>query len=120
MRGILGLLQIFAYSHTHISRRSEILPYVDLFLPMRQPLPLLTAWLVLVFSGIARGYQWPSPQYEALESFLWEGGDSRVGFPLSLLVTACRTRSDSPGSVGAQWLRFVSAFVRMVCVWERS
>ncbi|KAF8186683.1 heme peroxidase [Pholiota molesta] len=73
---------------------------------MRQPLPLLTAWLVLVSAGLVRGYQWPSPQYEALESFLWEGGDSRVGFPLSLLVTACRTRSDSPGSVGAQWLRF--------------
>ncbi|KAF8171262.1 heme peroxidase [Pholiota molesta] len=73
---------------------------------MRQPLPLLTACLVLVSANLARGYQWPSPQYEALESFLWEGGDSRVGNEISILVADCRTRGDPLSSVGAQWLRF--------------
>jgi hypothetical protein len=84
---------------------------------MRQRLPLLTACLVLVSSGFARGYQWPSPQYEALESFLWEGGDSRVGNEISILVTDCRTRGDPLSSVGAQWLRFVSAFLRMIYIY---
>ncbi|KAF8193457.1 heme peroxidase [Pholiota molesta] len=75
---------------------------------MRQGLPLFTAWLVVVSFGLTRGYQWPSPQYEALESFLWEGGDNRVGNPIALLVDNCRTRGgDVPtASVGAQWLRF--------------
>ncbi|KAF8193460.1 heme peroxidase [Pholiota molesta] len=72
---------------------------------MRQGLPLFAAWLMVSF-GLTRGYQWPSPQYEALESFLWEGGDNRVGLPIALLVADCRIRGGAPGNTGAQWLRF--------------
>lgn len=77
---------------------------------MRQQLPLFAACLVWASVGLTRGYQWPSPQYDALESFLWEGGDTRVGSPIAILVTDCARRGDPPGSIGAQWLRFVSAF----------
>ncbi|KAF9470970.1 heme peroxidase [Pholiota conissans] len=55
----------------------------------------------------AYGYHWPSPQYDALESFLWEGGDNRVGEVVSNLVDGCRNRAAAPGSsIAAEWLRF--------------
>ncbi|KAF8185395.1 heme peroxidase [Pholiota molesta] len=73
---------------------------------MHQRLPLFTAWLVVASSGLTHGYQWPSPQYDSLESFLWEGGDDRVGNTVSDLVAGCRMRGDPLSSVGAQWLRF--------------
>ncbi|EKM82462.1 hypothetical protein AGABI1DRAFT_111078 [Agaricus bisporus var. burnettii JB137-S8] len=49
-------------------------------------------------------YHWPSPQYDALETFMYEGqrGD---GSNLASLVHPCRKRSGTNASVPAQWLR---------------
>jgi hypothetical protein len=117
------LPQIFSTSH--LPRRLGrviALPSlsIDLRSPMHQRLPLFTAWLVVASSGLTHGYQWPSPQYDSLESFLWEGGDNRVGNTVSDLVAGCRMRGDPLSSVGAQWLRFVSAFLCMIYTWDWS
>lgn len=50
------------------------------------------------------GYQWPSPQYDALETFLYEGR-RYDGSNMASLQHPCKTRSDTGASIGAEWLR---------------
>ncbi|KAJ3576656.1 hypothetical protein NP233_g302 [Leucocoprinus birnbaumii] len=62
--------------------------------------------LALLFQApLSFAYQYPSPQYEALETFLYEGqrGD---GSNLASLVHPCRKRTGTMSSVAAEWLRF--------------
>jgi len=51
-------------------------------------------------------YSWPSPQYDTLETLLYEGrrGD---GSSLAAIVQPCKNRTDTGASIGAEWLRFV-------------
>lgn len=66
---------------------------------------LLLGWLFHVQFSFA--YRWPSPQYDALETFLYEGqrGDESN---LASLVHPCRKRTGTGAAVAAEWLRFVS------------
>jgi hypothetical protein len=52
-------------------------------------------------------YQWPSPQYDALEGLLYEGRRPD-GSSLASIVNPCRYRLSTNASIGAEWLRFVS------------
>ncbi|KAM6500266.1 L-ascorbate oxidase [Amanita muscaria] len=58
----------------------------------------------LLFSSVL-GYQWPDPQYEQLEQFLYEGRRAD-GSNLASLVHPCRKREGTLSSIGAEWLRF--------------
>ncbi|KXN92249.1 Putative L-ascorbate peroxidase 6 [Leucoagaricus sp. SymC.cos] len=49
-------------------------------------------------------YTWPSPQYDALETFLYEGRRSD-GSNMASLQHPCKRRSDTGVSIGAEWLR---------------
>ncbi|KAF9448021.1 L-ascorbate oxidase [Macrolepiota fuliginosa MF-IS2] len=64
---------------------------------------LLLGWLLQ--AQLASAYSWPSPQYEALETFLYEGqrGDDSN---LASLVHPCRKRTGTGASIAAEWLRF--------------
>ncbi|KAF8963750.1 heme peroxidase [Flammula alnicola] len=58
-------------------------------------------------SLIVSGYQWPSPQYDALEGFLYEGGDRVSGdVKISEIAANCRNRTSPDSNVAAEWLRF--------------
>jgi hypothetical protein len=52
-------------------------------------------------------YQWPSPQYDALEALLYEGRRAD-GSSLATIVNPCRFRVSTNASIAAEWLRFVS------------
>ena len=65
---------------------------------------LAFVWLLHLQSSLA--YQWPSPQYDALETFLYQGQRSD-GSNLASLVHPCRKRTGTMASVAAEWLRFV-------------
>ncbi|TFK62533.1 L-ascorbate oxidase [Pluteus cervinus] len=62
------------------------------------------ALLCFVLFSDSLAYQWPSPQYDTLETLLYEGrrGD---GSSLSSLVHPCRKRPESPAVIAAEWLR---------------
>ncbi|KAF5358167.1 hypothetical protein D9756_001335 [Leucocoprinus leucothites] len=64
---------------------------------------LALAWLL--HAQFSSAYRWPSPQYDALETFLYEGqrGD---GSNLASLVHPCRKRTGTMASIAAEWLRF--------------
>ncbi|KAL9715391.1 hypothetical protein Ac2012v2_002054 [Leucoagaricus gongylophorus] len=64
---------------------------------------LAFVWLLHLQSSLA--YQWPSPQYDALETFLYQGQRSD-GSNLASLVHPCRKRTGTMASVAAEWLRF--------------
>ncbi|KAF9532211.1 L-ascorbate oxidase [Crepidotus variabilis] len=69
---------------------------------------LLYLYLLPLFSisaSAASSYKWPSPQYDALETLLYEGRRSD-GSSLSSLVAPCRKRASTGTSVPAEWLRF--------------
>lgn len=71
------------------------------------PLPLVLVFhFISLFSYPANAYQWPSPQYDAVETLLYEGRRSD-GSSLSSLVAPCRKRAGTGSSVPAEWLRFV-------------
>jgi len=70
-----------------------------MFIPKKT---LALVWLLQ--SSLA--YQWPSPQYDALETFLYQGQRSD-GSNLASLVHPCRKRTGTMASVAAEWLRFV-------------
>ncbi|PFH51753.1 hypothetical protein AMATHDRAFT_58608 [Amanita thiersii Skay4041] len=53
----------------------------------------------------ALSYKWPSPQYEALEGYLYEGRRSD-GSNLAAIVHPCRKRQGTLSSIPAEWLRF--------------
>ncbi|XP_006457946.1 hypothetical protein AGABI2DRAFT_199045 [Agaricus bisporus var. bisporus H97] len=55
-------------------------------------------------TSVSAGYSWPSPQYEALETFLYEGR-RYDGSNLASLQHPCKNRSDTGASIGAEWLR---------------
>ena len=69
---------------------------------VRASLFLVISWWTLRSTG----YQWPSPQYDALEGFLYEGR-RYDGSNMASLQHPCKTRSDTGASVGAEWLRLV-------------
>ncbi|KIM38450.1 hypothetical protein M413DRAFT_241815 [Hebeloma cylindrosporum] len=60
-------------------------------------LPTLTLFVL--------GYEWPSPQYDALETFLYEGRDLATS-DISSIVGNCKLRSSPDSMVAAEWLRF--------------
>jgi len=51
-------------------------------------------------------YQWPSPQYDALETLLYEGRRSD-GSNLASTQHPCKLRGSTRGHIGAEWLRLV-------------
>lgn len=61
---------------------------------------------LLSFPLSALSYTWPDPQYDVLESLLYEGRRSD-GSNLASLVHPCRKRAGTMASVPAEWLRFV-------------
>ncbi|CAK5272903.1 unnamed protein product [Mycena citricolor] len=69
-------------------------------------LNLLLSTLALTRAAAAAGYQWPSPQYDALEDFLYEGGRPD-GSSLGALVSPCRLRGATNTTVAAEWVRLV-------------
>jgi len=71
----------------------------------RLPLVFLL-YLLPLFSHSACAYTWPSLQYDAVETLLYEGQRSD-GSSLSSLVAPCRKRVGTGASVPAEWLRFV-------------
>jgi hypothetical protein len=67
---------------------------------------VLALQLLPLFISFASAYTWPSQQYDALETLLYEGRRSD-GSSLSDLVHPCRKRTGTLASVPAEWLRFV-------------
>ncbi|KAF8660614.1 hypothetical protein AX16_001593 [Volvariella volvacea WC 439] len=65
---------------------------------------LFSSLLLLSLSTNALAYKWPSPQYDTLETLLYEGrrGD---GSSLASLVHPCRRRIGTRASIAAEWLR---------------
>ncbi|KAF8151527.1 heme peroxidase [Crassisporium funariophilum] len=65
--------------------------------------------ILLVAAGCIQvsAYQWPSPQYDALEGFLYEGQGFNL-LNLASVVTSCRARSNAPNAstIAAEWVRF--------------
>ncbi|KAF8643780.1 hypothetical protein AX16_008799 [Volvariella volvacea WC 439] len=74
---------------------------------MHYPVILLNSLVLPIFLTIpaATGYRWPSPQYDALETFLYEGIRAD-GSSMASLVHPCKTRPSTRASVAAEWLRF--------------
>jgi hypothetical protein len=71
---------------------------------------------ILVLSHAASSlsqYNWPSPQYDALEGLLYEGRRAD-GSSLASIVNPCRYRPDTNASIAAEWLRFVSIAFSLV------
>ncbi|KAJ7770508.1 L-ascorbate oxidase [Mycena metata] len=66
------------------------------------PRPLV----LLCFSALVQGYQWPSPQYDALEDFLYEGARPD-GSSMAQLVSPCKLRAGTNTTVAAEWVRLV-------------
>ena len=66
----------------------------------------LVIFLSLSTSSLAQ-YQWPSPQYDALEGLVYEGRRAD-GSSLAAIVNPCRYRPATNASIAAEWLRFVS------------
>ncbi|KDR70676.1 hypothetical protein GALMADRAFT_880845 [Galerina marginata CBS 339.88] len=69
----------------------------------------LRAFLVLSSSstvfGAVSNYMWPSPQFDAIERFLYEGTNV-FGSAISALADNCQKRQGPPSStVAAEWLR---------------
>jgi len=58
--------------------------------------------VVLLFDHSA-AYEWPSPQYEALENTLFEGSNV-----LPFLANDCQQRNTGSSPVAAEWIRTVS------------
>ncbi|KAF8635531.1 hypothetical protein AX17_003914 [Amanita inopinata Kibby_2008] len=71
-------------------------------MPQRSRLALLFVSLV---ASQTLGYKWPSPQYEALEAYLYEGRRPD-GSNMASLVHPCRKRQGTLTSIPAEWLRF--------------
>jgi hypothetical protein len=70
-------------------------------------------WTVAIHSGLfVSGYEWPSPQYDALETFLYEGRDLGTN-TIASIAENCKLRVLPNSVVAAEWLRFVSSFVSM-------
>jgi len=65
-------------------------------------------WVAALYSTLfASGYEWPSSQYDALETFLYEGRDLATS-DISSIVGDCKVRVGPDSMVAAEWLRFVS------------
>ncbi|KAJ6590577.1 L-ascorbate oxidase [Mycena vulgaris] len=69
-------------------------------------LPLSLISCFLVWTASARGYQWPSLQYDALEEFLYEG-TRPDGSSMADLVRPCKMRGGTNTTVAAEWVRLV-------------
>jgi hypothetical protein len=75
---------------------------------------LPVVWAVALHSGLfVSGYSWPSPQYDALETFLYEGRDLSAK-SISAIGENCKVRGLPDSVVAAEWVRFVSSFVFML------
>ncbi|TFK42386.1 heme peroxidase [Crucibulum laeve] len=72
-------------------------------MPRRSSLPSQILALCISTSSIL-GYQWPSPQYDALEGFLYEGRRFD-GSNMASIQHPCKKRSGTQASIGAEWLR---------------
>ncbi|TFK30208.1 heme peroxidase [Coprinopsis marcescibilis] len=59
---------------------------------------------VLTAAHLAAGYKWPSPLYDSLEGFLFEGR-RRDGSNMATLQHPCKVRTGTQASIGAEWLR---------------
>ncbi|KAJ7151132.1 L-ascorbate oxidase [Mycena filopes] len=64
------------------------------------------SFVLLCFSALVHGYTWPSPQYDALEDFLYEGARPD-GSSMAQLVSPCKLRAGTNTTVAAEWLRLV-------------
>lgn len=63
--------------------------------------------VLLSSTVLCSAYQWPDPQYEALERLLYEGTDIN-NLPTSILTNSCGRRVTNGSPVAAEWLRLVS------------
>ena len=71
-------------------------------------------WAVAIHSGLfVSGYEWPSPQYDALETFLYEGRDLATN-TITAISENCKVRGLPDSVVAAEWVRFVSTFIFML------
>ena len=70
--------------------------------------PYTTIVASVLFAKVAvSAYTWPSPHYDALEEFLYEGID-KSGIPIATLASGCISRLFEGGpSINAEWLRLV-------------
>ncbi|TFK42304.1 L-ascorbate oxidase [Crucibulum laeve] len=71
---------------------------------MNHNLKLALVLCLSVFTDLSFGYRWPSPQYDALEGYLYEGRRAD-GTSLAALVHPCRKRTGTLASIPAEWLR---------------
>lgn len=115
------LISIFRHLRSRIkfcfqcSLATHLASYVLAMLHLRF---YITIVLSLAASSISQ-YQWPSPQYDALEGLLYEGRRSD-GSSLASIVNPCRYRSDTNASIAAEWLRFVSTHLSQDCQYNIS
>ncbi|KAF9480740.1 heme peroxidase [Pholiota conissans] len=72
-------------------------------LPLKERIRL--AIVASAFLSTVAAYTWPSPQYDALEEFLYEGID-KTGVPIATLASGCLSRLFNGGpTINAEWLR---------------
>jgi hypothetical protein len=72
-------------------------------------LPIVLA-VAIYSTPFVSGYEWPSPQYDALERFLYEGRDLATS-DISSIIGNCKVRGSPDSMVAAEWLRFVSCTI---------
>ena len=72
-------------------------------------LPIVLA-VAIYSTPFVSGYEWPSPQYEALETLLYEGRDF-TSSDISSIAENCKVRGSPDSMVVAEWLRFVSCTI---------
>lgn len=67
---------------------------------------LCTTLVSLISFTYAQDYHWPSPQYDTLEDFLYEG-QRADGSSLTTIVHPCKKRTGTNASIAAEWIRLV-------------
>lgn len=70
------------------------------------------AKIIPLLAAVVKSYQWPSPQYDALELTLYEGQSPTGQIPADV-TGGCQSRVSQDGPpVAAEWLRLVSHYYR--------
>lgn len=81
---------------------------------MISPRNVFTAILLSPALITSFAYQWPSPQYDALEQFVVEGTD-HIGLDIGGVTRHCTHRNPPTAStVAAEWVRLVSLVLKFM------
>lgn len=75
-------------------------------------MPRTSHLILLALASQSLAYQWPAPQYDQLEQFLYEGSRAD-GSNIASIVHPCRKRTGTSSSIPAEWLRFVNCCTQM-------